>query len=787
MNISIIGYNIFSSGGTTRSNMNVMYEFLDHGAEITYYNFVDYGYMDLVALHYENPKLKQVSFCLFNKLLEEETIQSDYYYISREAFFPLVKILRLKFPTAKIIGEIHGPLDLIQMDIGKYLPYFDAIRVGTESIRQNFIKRYQFEHVFTQTVSLYHIEPVKLVDTKKTKNLLIYARFDEQSKDISYAIRLMDYVVHYLKQADVHLYINGYGVGERLYKNLINYYHLSKNIHINQRIPKNYIYLSTSHYETFGYSIMEALANGNHVLLYPGNDDVVKEVYQTFQQVTWLKKELSVDGQTLVTLIEKQPQQQAFLNDKKLIQQLKVNYVAQFLTNTSDKVSYLPEIPKEVSIQEVQQLLNESDNATNLNDELKSYRLMYYQLKKYPFIGRIVRTDPFRNMSKYCLESILKRLKKPQNDYEEELNPHCYFFESFHGKNFSGDPKYLALAIKKRDTQSTIFVSSVNQLVDMEIRSYGFIPLRMGSKEYVRKFSICKYIFINGNSLDVAGKRTEQKFIQTWHGFPIKKMINDLENPSERRTESEAFRPRMKKWDYLLTSGSYHTSLLCSAFALKDNRLVKVLETGAPRNAYLINMKENQVEKERIYWKYFNRPYESEKLFVLFCPTWRKGERKKVSQVDLKEVLEHLPPNYEIIVKLHPLEGSLRKYYATLDQRIHCFFNELVDIQELYLLSQVLITDYSSAIFDYAHLNRKIIVMQEDAQQYQKEVGWYFDLEKECALIGATYTSEELAIKIKENETMNVEVQMTQKLLSKDTQKSIEMCLDKILEKEVYF
>lgn len=781
MNISILGYNIFSSGGTTQSNMNVMYEFLTHGAEVTYYNFVDYSYMDLVAMYYENPQLKQAVFCSLNKLLKEETTQSDYYYISRESFFPLVKIIRAKFPTAKIIGEIHAPLDLLQSDISSYLPYFDAIRVGTESIRQRFVETYQFENVFTQMVSLYHIQPVEVANTKNTSNFLIYSRFDESQKDISYAIRLMEYVVHYLKRTNVHLYINGYGIGERLYKNLINYYHLASNVHINQQIPEEYIYLSTSNYETLGYSIMEVLSKGHQVLLYPGNDGVVKEIYQKFQQVTWLKKEPSADGKILLNLIEKQPQQKDFLSDKQLIHTLKVNYVDQFIMNVANKEFREPQIPKEISLQEVQEMMNDVDNATNPEDELKPYRLFYYRLKRSPFIGRMFRKKRVRDVAKHCLENVLQWGKKRQKSDEKVLKPNFYFFESFHGKNFSGDPKYLALAIQERDSQSNIFVSSVNQLVDIEIRSYGFIPLRTGSKAYIHKFSECKYVFINGNSLDVVGKKIGQTFIQTWHGFPIKKMINDLENSSERIKESEAFRPRMKKWDYLITSGDYQTELQCSAFGLKDNSFVKVLETGAPRNAYLLNMKENQTEKERIYWKYFNRPYDSEKIFVLFCPTWRKGERKKVSQIDLKEVLDYLPSNYEIIVKLHPLESSLRKHYATLDPRIHCFFNELVDIQELYLLSDVLISDYSSAIFDYAHLNRKIIVMQEDAQEYQKEVGWYFDLEKECALVGAMYTSEELATKIKEKKKTDFETHISQKLLPKDTQRSIEMCLDKIL------
>lgn len=52
----------------------------------------------------------------------------------------------------------------------------------------------------------------------------------------------------------------------------------------------------------------------------------------------------------------------------------------------------------------------------------------------------------------------------------------------------------------------------------------------------------------------------------------------------------------------------------------------------------------------------------------------------------------------------------------------------MVDIQELYLISDVLISDYSSAMFDYAHLNRPILILDEDTVDYQQDVGFYFDM-----------------------------------------------------------
>lgn len=75
-------------------------------------------------------------------------------------------------------------------------------------------------------------------------------------------------------------------------------------------------------------------------------------------------------------------------------------------------------------------------------------------------------------------------------------------------------------------------------------------------------------------------------------------------------------------------------------------------------------------------------------------------------------------------MKLHPNESHLRTRYNQIDNRIHCYFNELVDIQELYILSECMITDYSSTIFDYIHLNKPVFILQEDEQQYKQSVGF---------------------------------------------------------------
>ena len=98
-----------------------------------------------------------------------------------------------------------------------------------------------------------------------------------------------------------------------------------------------------------------------------------------------------------------------------------------------------------------------------------------------------------------------------------------FFIESFHGKSFAGDPKYLALSLQEKKPGYYFFVSSINELVDQEIYSYGMIPVRLGSREYIQKFKTSKLIIINGNSLDKVGKSSKTNFSRNLAWISIKK------------------------------------------------------------------------------------------------------------------------------------------------------------------------------------------------------------------------------------------------------------------------
>ncbi|MEG1531118.1 MAG: hypothetical protein RSC15_05785, partial [Lactococcus sp.] len=113
MKISVIGYNIFGIGGTSRSNLNTLYEFYkDEENELNYYNFCDFSIHDRVELILREPFMSSVNLKNLDELFDINYDENDksLYFITRESFFAIGRFLRMQRPNSIVLGEIHAPL-----------------------------------------------------------------------------------------------------------------------------------------------------------------------------------------------------------------------------------------------------------------------------------------------------------------------------------------------------------------------------------------------------------------------------------------------------------------------------------------------------------------------------------------------------------------------------------------------------------------------------------------------------------------------------------------------------
>ena len=305
-------------------------------------------------------------------------------------------------------------------------------------------------------------------------------------------------------------------------------------------------------------------------------------------------------------------------------------------------------------------------------------------------------------------------------------------FESFLGKQYSDNPRAIYEHIKEEYPSYKLYWS-FDKAVYNSFSELSLKKLKRFSLKWLITMNRAKYWVSNSRMPLWIPKPRNTIYIQTWHGTPLKKLAVDMEKVYMPGTNTENYKKNFlkesAKWDYLISPNEYSTKIFRRAFAFEK----EVLETGYPRNDFLVQ-KDNSKDIQRIK-SMINLP--ANKKILLYAPTWRDNQYYNVGKykfnipMDLKEVQKELSDDYIILLRTHYLVSE------NLDLKE---FNEFVydvskyeDIRDLYIISDMLITDYSSVFFDYANLKRPMIFYVYDLEEYRDKLrGFYFDFEKDA-------------------------------------------------------
>ncbi|MGX7030464.1 glycosyltransferase family 4 protein [Vagococcus zengguangii] len=347
--IGIISSNIYMPGGTTRSNINLANEFLTAGHSVTFFNVINRKKIEDSSFKAEHGWIdKAIEVEAVEKLLD--TQDYDIFVITRESYFKVAQVIKQQNPQAFIVGEIHAPLAYLPSDRDALCPdYIDSYRLATQTIADKFKETYQLNNVFVFNVSLRHVfDLFEESPSPVTNHLLSYSRFDERQKKLSKAIKLAE-----ILGPDYTLYLNGYGPDEKMYRNMIVDSKLS-NVLVNEKMPEDYVYVSTADYETLGYSIAEAIAKGKKVILTKGLDGEIFNIYKAFEGIYWLSNEDDDSEKIKLFLNDPLSQLNYDVNKRLLSNEFIVSEYAVKLIKT---INNLPKAPKNmVSLNRKKQL-----------------------------------------------------------------------------------------------------------------------------------------------------------------------------------------------------------------------------------------------------------------------------------------------------------------------------------------------------------------------------------------------------------------------------------------------
>jgi CDP-glycerol glycerophosphotransferase len=309
-------------------------------------------------------------------------------------------------------------------------------------------------------------------------------------------------------------------------------------------------------------------------------------------------------------------------------------------------------------------------------------------------------------------------------------------FESNIGRNYSGNPRY-------------IYEEMVNQGLDKKLRCVWIledlntkipgmtIKVKRSRLKYYYYLARAKIWVFDTRDPSYILKREQGYYIQTWHGTPLKKLGMDLDDVfmaggRDIKTYKKNMYNDTRKWDFLLSQNEYSTERFKSAFAFSNKQSKEIWTYGYPRNDVLtINNTDKYIYKIK---EELDIP--QNKKVLLYAPTWRDNEfhrrstYKFVTGLDFDLLQEKLSEDYVIIVKYHYLVVEDIDW-SGYEGFVYTYGPEK-DIADLYLVSDMLITDYSSVMFDYSILNRPIFFFMYDLESYRDELrGFYFDILKE--------------------------------------------------------
>ncbi|MFF7068707.1 CDP-glycerol glycerophosphotransferase family protein [Streptomyces pseudovenezuelae] len=260
--------------------------------------------------------------------------------------------------------------------------------------------------------------------------------------------------------------------------------------------------------------------------------------------------------------------------------------------------------------------------------------------------------------------------------------------------------------------------------------------LRPGTAAHWTALARSKYLVSNTDFDRRTVKRPGQVLVQTQHGTPLKHMGLDLrERPAAAGDlDVEAMLSGVDQWDYLL-SPNRHTTLTWER--VYPGRYT-TLPYGYPRNDVFQRATSEDVRRLR---ECLGIPEGS--VAILYAPTYRDYRRTQRTTLDLERLLCRLGPRFVVLARAHHRHGGPLVSPTTgrvVDVSDH------PSVESLCLASDALVTDYSSLMFDYANLDRPIVIHADDREAYEAARGTYFDLRSFAP--GAVARSEDELIDI---------------------------------------
>lgn len=332
--------------------------------------------------------------------------------------------------------------------------------------------------------------------------------------------------------------------------------------------------------------------------------------------------------------------------------------------------------------------------------------------------------------TKISVKSSLTR-KFEQSHGKLSIVPNKIVVDNYMGQGYGCNPKYVTEALLADEkTYDIVWVVKNVEAKRNEfpegIRLVEYLSEDAMYEYATAKIWLCNYHLISYFNRGLC-KKPGQTYIQMWHGsFGIKKIENDCKILTENKAWTYLAEKNSKNTDYWISNSLFETEIYRRAFW--DVKGIK--EFGHPRNDIFFRNNEEEITslvKRRL-------DINQKENIVLYVPTLREINDfpKEGIDVDMltKTLEECTGQSWCIVVRLHPrMRGKLENVCTGCTDKIY-HGDDYPDIQELLCAAQIVITDYSSCIFDFLLSKKPGFIYAPDMEAYNNERGFYYKLEE---------------------------------------------------------
>lgn len=300
------------------------------------------------------------------------------------------------------------------------------------------------------------------------------------------------------------------------------------------------------------------------------------------------------------------------------------------------------------------------------------------------------------------------------------FHPKRIVFTSYLGKQYSCNPKYISEYIQKHAPEYELVWAFQSPEEYSELEKYGIRLVKYNSFTFIRLCLSSGYIITNVRDMNHIPFTHRQTVINTWHGGGAYKTVG---SSTAVQTPSEQFRQKIARktnLTFLSSSKAFTDLTLKESFHHNGN----ILECGMPRNDILIHPADSDLRKKVL--DHFHLP--ADQKLLIYAPTYRENKTASDYAFDTKAVKAMLSQrfggNWSILFRCH--------YYIVEDAKNlssdYINASDYPDMQELLYAANMLITDYSSSIWDFSFTGRPCLLYATDLNDYQVSQGFYSDI-----------------------------------------------------------